>query len=125
MSSRRTPTPEELRRRRAMSARVRRRRMLVSDLGAGILLALIALLLASGLAVAALGAIIVLALCAAWVLAERRGARPRRRRPRRNATAPRERAGEGTEGRLQQTDAARRATVESSTRVSYRREERR
>lgn len=124
MSSGRTPTPEELRRRRAMSARVRRRRMLVSDLGAGILLALIALLLASGLAVAALGAIIVLALCAAWVLAERRGARPRRRRPRRSATTPRERAGEA-EGRLQRADAVPRATVESSTRVSYRRQERR
>jgi hypothetical protein len=99
--------------------------MLVSDLGAGVALALIALLLASGLAVAALGAIIVLALCAAWVLAERRGARPRRRRPRSSATAPRERAGEGAEGCLQRADAVPRATVESSTRVSYRRQERR
>lgn len=66
-------------RRRAAAARVRRRRLLVADLGLGALMALIGLILAPGLAIAALGAIVVLAGCGASVAYGRVRARRSRR----------------------------------------------
>ena len=57
-------TSAALRRRRLDAARVRRRRLLLADAGIGLALGLLGLLLAPGLAIAALGALIVLVGCA-------------------------------------------------------------
>ncbi len=77
-------------RRRAQAARVRRRRLLVADVGLGLLLALIGLILAPGLAIVALGAAVVLAGCGASVLYERRlSRRPVSRRAPGGRAAPR------------------------------------
>jgi len=67
-------------RRRAAAARVRRRRLLLVDAGIGLLLAVLGLILAPGLAILALAAFVVLVLCAVWLLGERIAARRRRRR---------------------------------------------
>jgi Flp pilus assembly protein TadB len=61
----------DLRRRREVAAQVRRRRLLLADVGLGVALALLGLLLAPGLAIAAFGALVVLAGCAAWIAIER------------------------------------------------------
>ena len=52
-----------VRRRRLDSQRVRRRRLLVADLGIGAVLGLLCLILAPGLAIAALAALVLLAGC--------------------------------------------------------------
>jgi hypothetical protein len=78
-----------VRMRREHSARVRRRRLLVADVAVGAALALFGIILAPGLAIVALGAVIVLCGCAAWAAGEhlrrrrrrRRGGRRARRRP--------------------------------------------
>lgn len=74
-------------RRREQAARVRRRRLMLADVGAGAVLGVIALAVSPGLAIAALAALLVLAGCGLAVLRERRRARrwmriryPRRRR---------------------------------------------
>jgi hypothetical protein len=72
------PSPA-VQRRRLYSARVRRRRLLLADAGIGALLGLLALVIAPGMAIAALGALLVLAGCAIAVVRERRGGRRRRR----------------------------------------------
>jgi hypothetical protein len=78
-----------LQRRRAAAVRIRRRRLLAADVGIGAALALFGGLAAPGLAVLALAALLTLAACGAWLIAERllarraRAARPRRRRRRR------------------------------------------
>ncbi|HEV3070806.1 MAG TPA: hypothetical protein VGY76_05205 [Solirubrobacteraceae bacterium] len=60
-------------RRRQEAARARRKRLLRIDLGAALLLALLVLVLAPGLAIAALIALALLVACAVWgVLARRR-----------------------------------------------------
>jgi len=64
-----------LRRRRVEAARVRRRRMLLADIAAGALLALAGIVLAPGLAILALAALLALGGCCAWVLGERVHAR--------------------------------------------------
>jgi Flp pilus assembly protein TadB len=64
-----------LRRRREAAARVRVRRLLVADVGSGLAVALVGLLLAPGLAVSALGAILVVVGCAGWIALERRSRR--------------------------------------------------
>jgi Flp pilus assembly protein TadB len=61
----------DLRRRREVAAQVRKRRLLLADVGLGAALALIGLLLAPGLAIVAFGALVVLAGCAGWVATER------------------------------------------------------
>jgi hypothetical protein len=60
-----------LRARRVAASRVRRRRLLVVDLGVGALLALFGLVVAPGLAILAIAALLVLAGCASWIGAER------------------------------------------------------
>jgi Flp pilus assembly protein TadB len=77
-----------LRRRRIAAARVRRRRLLVGDLGIAAALVVFGLIVAPGLAIIAIGALIVLAACVVWIVLERRharrgGGRGRGRRPRR------------------------------------------
>jgi hypothetical protein len=77
-----------LRARRVAASRVRRRRLLVVDLGVGALLALFGLVVAPGLAILAIAAVLVLAGCASWIGAERlreRRARDGRRSRRRLA----------------------------------------
>ncbi|MEA2215894.1 MAG: hypothetical protein QOK19_1455 [Solirubrobacteraceae bacterium] len=60
-----------LRARRVAAARVRRRRLLLVDLGAGTGLALFGFIAAPGLAILAVAALAVLAGCAGWIGAER------------------------------------------------------
>ncbi len=71
-----------LRARRIAAMRVRRRRLLVIDLAIAAALALFGLIVAPGLAILALFALLVLIACAGWIVAERvrarRAARPRR-----------------------------------------------
>jgi hypothetical protein len=62
-------------RRRAAAARVRRRRLLVADLALGAALALFGLIVAPGLAIVALGALVVLLGCGVWAVVERRRGR--------------------------------------------------
>jgi len=69
-----------VRRRRIQSQRVRRRRLLVADLGIGAALGLLCLILTPGLAIAALVAFIALAVYALVVLAGVLGRRRARRR---------------------------------------------
>lgn len=64
-----------LRHRRAQAARVRRRRLVVLDVGIGAALAIFGLIAAPGLAILGLAAFLALGACAAWVLAERIRAR--------------------------------------------------
>jgi hypothetical protein len=85
-----------LRARRVAAARVRRRRLLVVDLGVGLGLALFGFIAAPGLAILAIAALATLAACASWIgverLLERRsrlGRRSRRRRRRRPASRQR------------------------------------
>ncbi len=71
--------------RRVRSARVRRRRLLLADVGIGIALGGLALILAPGLAIAALAALLVLGGCGLAALRERRSRRRLRiRHPRRS-----------------------------------------
>lgn len=56
--------PPSVKRRRAQALRVRRRRLLVADVGLGALLALIGLVAAPGLAVLGIAALLVLIGCA-------------------------------------------------------------
>jgi len=79
-----------IRRRRAAAAAARRRRLALIDLGIGLLIALLVILLSGGLAMTAL--VLVLAMLA---LAARTGVRwlLRRRRARRVSPAPRRRPG--------------------------------
>jgi hypothetical protein len=83
---------DALRRRRVHSARVRRRRLLVADLGIGTALGLLALVLAPGLAIAALAALFVLAGCGVAAARQRHSQRRLRvrypRRARRRASQP-------------------------------------
>jgi hypothetical protein len=73
-------------RRRMAAARVRRRRLFVADLSLGAALALFGLIIAPGLAIVALGAMVVLLGCGIWAIVERRrGRRVRSRRPRRRS----------------------------------------
>ena len=83
-----------LRRRRLAATRVRRRRLLAIDLGVAAALALFGLIVAPGLAILALFALIVLVACALWIVAERLRARrsPLLRRRRRRARGPSGRA---------------------------------
>jgi heme A synthase len=80
-------TSAAVRRRRLDSQRVRRRRLLLADLGIGAALGLLCLILTPGLAIAALVALVVLAgmglAAAAALLRARRARRPgaRRRAP--------------------------------------------
>ncbi|MGO9489258.1 MAG: hypothetical protein ACLQBB_09570 [Solirubrobacteraceae bacterium] len=84
-------------RRRARSALVRRRRLLLADLCLGGTLALIGLIAAPGLAIVALGAAVVLGGCAASIVYERgRTLRARRHTERR-----------GVDGRSRRRRAAR------------------
>jgi hypothetical protein len=79
-------TGNSVQRRRMRAARVRRRRLLLADIGIGTALGAIVLTLAPGLAIAALAALLVLAGCGLAGLRERRARRwmrvryPRRRR---------------------------------------------
>jgi hypothetical protein len=70
--------------RRIAASRVRRRRLLVIDLSIAAALALFGLIVAPGLAILALFALLVLLGCAGWIVTERvrarRSARPRGRR---------------------------------------------
>jgi hypothetical protein len=66
--------------RRQLSPRVARQRALVADLLAGILLAVVALTVAAGIGVVAVGAVLALLVVLAWAGAE---AVVRRMRPRR------------------------------------------
>ncbi len=75
------PSPVQ-RQRRAQSLRVRRRRLLVADIGLGIGLAILGLLLAPGLAYVALGALVVLVGCCVSLVV---GGVRRRRRARRTS----------------------------------------
>jgi hypothetical protein len=77
-------TSSAVRHRRLVSSRVRRRRLLLADIALGAALGLIGLAIAPGLAIAALGALIVLAGCGAALAAEtlRRRRRDRARSPR-------------------------------------------
>ena len=61
-------------RRRQEAARARRRRLLRVDLAAALLLALLVLVLAPGLAIAALVALALLAACGVWAALARRRA---------------------------------------------------
>jgi Flp pilus assembly protein TadB len=79
-------------RRRESAARVRRRRLLLVDLGLGALIAVIGLILAGGLAIASLGAFVVLAGCGVWGAVERLHAR---RRSDRRVHERRPRSGDG------------------------------
>ena len=74
-----------LQRRRVAASRVRRRRLLAIDLGIGVALAVAGLILAPGLAILALAALIVLLAVAAWAGGERLLARQRRLRRRQRA----------------------------------------
>jgi Flp pilus assembly protein TadB len=69
-----------LRRRRAAAATVRRRRLMLGDLGLAVAIAVLALILAPGLAIVGLGALLVLAGCAAWLAVGALRARLARRR---------------------------------------------
>jgi hypothetical protein len=61
---------------RARRQQARRRRYLVRvDIGLGLLFAVLGLLLAPGLAIVAVGALLVLAICLVWGLIERRRSR--------------------------------------------------
>ena len=60
-----------LRQRREAAARLRRRRLVAIDLGIAAALALFGLIVAPGLAILALAALIALAGCGAWVVIER------------------------------------------------------
>jgi predicted lipid-binding transport protein (Tim44 family) len=71
--------PESLQSRRAAAARVRRRRLLVGDLLLGLLLGLIGFVLAPGLAVLAIGALVVLLACGVWGALHARKNRLRRK----------------------------------------------
>jgi Flp pilus assembly protein TadB len=73
-------TPRSIHRRRAYAARARRRRLLVVDLALGLAVALVAVLVGPGLAIVALGALVVLGVCGASLLY---GRVVRRRRVRR------------------------------------------
>lgn len=64
-------TPRSIHRRRAHAARARRRRLLAVDAAIAVAIALIALVLAPGVAIVAIVALLVLAVCGAWVLGER------------------------------------------------------
>jgi Flp pilus assembly protein TadB len=79
-------TPRSVHRRRAAAARIRRRRLLVADVGLGLVLALLAIAIAPGLAMVALVALLVLFGCAASVfyprVRARRAARARQARGR-------------------------------------------
>ena len=74
-------TSPAVRRRRLDSARVRRRRLLAADIGIGVALGVLGLLLARGLAIAALGAILVLAGCGIAAAIRFVRGRVHRRRP--------------------------------------------
>jgi hypothetical protein len=79
--------PGSVQRRRALAARARRRRMLAIDLAIGLALALVAIVLAPGLAIVALLALVGLLACAASLAYGRlRGRKAGRRRPRRAAS---------------------------------------
>jgi Flp pilus assembly protein TadB len=73
-------TPRSIHRRRARTARARRRRLLLVDLALGLAIALIAVLVGPGLAIVALGALVVLGVCGASLLYERAVRRRRARR---------------------------------------------
>lgn len=73
-------TPRSIHRRRASAARARRRRLLVVDLALGLAIALVALLVGPGLAIVAIGALLVLGGCGASLLYERVTRRRRARR---------------------------------------------
>lgn len=76
------PRAGVLRRRRAQAARVRRRRLVAADIAAGVVLALAGIVIAPGLAILAIAALLTLCGCGVWVLAGRlRGARRRKRGP--------------------------------------------
>jgi membrane associated rhomboid family serine protease len=79
--------PASVRRRRAQALRVRRRRLLVADVGLGALLALIGLVTAPGLAVLGIASLLVLVGCAISLAYG-----PLRRRARRRRAAARARS---------------------------------
>jgi hypothetical protein len=85
-----------LRRRRVAAARVRRRRLMLGDLAVAVTVALLALVLAPGLAIVALGAVLVLGACGAWLA----GARLRAWRARRQTAV----GGLGEGGPLSRAD---------------------
>jgi hypothetical protein len=85
-----------LRRRRIVAARVRRRRLMLGDLAVAVTVAVLAVILAPGLAIVALGAVLVLGACGAWLA----GARLRTWRARRQAAA----GGRGEGAPLSQAD---------------------
>lgn len=64
-------TSRSIHRRRADAARARRRRLLAIDAAIAVIIALLAIVLAPGVAIVALVALLVLAACGAWVLGER------------------------------------------------------
>lgn len=64
--------------RRPVSARVARQRALVVDLGCGLLLAIVAIVVAAGIGVVAVGALVALLLVLLWVAIETALARARR-----------------------------------------------
>ena len=69
--------PNDISRLDARRRQARRRRYLARlDLGLGLLVATMAILLSSGLAVVALAAVVVLAICVTSTLLERRAGRP-------------------------------------------------
>ncbi len=78
------PRTGALRRRRAEAVRMRRRRLMLADLAAGALLAIVGIIVAPGLAILALAAALTLAGCGVWVLTERYRARRSRRARRRS-----------------------------------------
>ena len=71
--------PHAVRRRRARALQVRRRQLLIIDIVIGLVLALVLIALAPGLAIVALVALLVLGGCAVWWLVA--GVRERRREP--------------------------------------------
>jgi hypothetical protein len=60
-----------LRRRRIAAARVRRRRLMLGDLAVAVTVAVLAVILAPGLAIVALGAVFVLGAYGAWLAGAR------------------------------------------------------
>jgi Flp pilus assembly protein TadB len=72
--------PLSIHRRRAHAARARRRQLLLVDLALGLAIALVALLVGPGLAIVALGALVVLGGCGASLLYARVVRRRRARR---------------------------------------------